>query len=155
MLNTRNFGIVHGEVMNKPRLYTNQDGSKKVLMKVAAENNYENKKSGKRDKQFIPLEGYIPYSISSIIAPMYETLQPKDIVTISYTVKTPQYTNKKNQTVNGLILHIETLQIEQRANMDDTTIEPPITMELPPETEPSVQTDTYDFPDIPEITLDF
>lgn len=64
-LNQNNFGIVTGRLTRDVTVFENKDGSKKVLVNVAVDNNYESR-DGKRHSQFLPLEAYVPATVEGL-----------------------------------------------------------------------------------------
>ena len=58
-MNMNNFGIVDGHMARDPKIFTNADGSRKVMVSVAAQHDYKSK-DGKRGVDYLQLEAFIP-----------------------------------------------------------------------------------------------
>lgn len=108
-MNIRNFGVAEGRLTRDPYIVENKDGSKKVMLTVAAQNDFKNK-DGKRDSQFISLEGFIPAGKDTGV---YTLLHKGDMVGLGYTVRTNNYTDKKGETVYSQVLFIQTVDLRE------------------------------------------
>ena len=108
-MNIRNFGVAEGRLTRDPYIVENKDGSKKVMLTVAAQNDFKNK-DGKRDSQFISLEGFIPAGKDTGV---YTLLHKGDMVGLGYTVRTNNYTDKKGGTVYSQVLFIQTVDLRE------------------------------------------
>lgn len=108
-MNIRNFGVAEGRLTRDPYIVENTDGSKKVMLTVAAQNDFKNK-DGKRDSQFISLEGFIPAGKDTGV---YTLLHKGDMVGLGYTVRTNNYTDKKGETVYSQVLFIQTVDLRE------------------------------------------
>ena len=108
-MNIRNFGVAEGRLTRDPYIVENRDGSKKVMLTVAAQNDFKNK-DGKRDSQFISLEGFIPAGKD---AGVYTLLHKGDMVGLGYTVRTNNYTDKNGETVYSQVLFIQTVDLRE------------------------------------------
>lgn len=114
-MNTNNFAISTGRLTKNPIVMENKDGSKKVLITVAAQDNYKGK-DGKRGSQFIPLEGFVP---SGKALGVYEKMHQGDQITAQYTVKNNNYTDKSGEEVYGLTLQIESVTLLESKSVTD------------------------------------
>lgn len=108
-MNIRNFGVAEGRLTRDPYIVENTDGSKKVMLTVAAQNDFKNR-DGKRDSQFISLEGFIPAGKDTGV---YTLLHKGDMVGLGYTVRTNNYTDKKGETVYSQVLFIQTVDLRE------------------------------------------
>lgn len=110
--NTRNLGIATGRLTREANIYENKDGSHKVKLTVAVKDNFKSK--GEFGTQFVPVEAFVPKD--SKILPVYEGLAKGDLVSVSYSVVTPEpYTDKNGVTQYPVVLQIQSI---------DTTLEP-------------------------------
>lgn len=117
MMNMNNYGIATGRLTRDPAIYQNADGSHKVKMTIAAQNNYRNKQTGERAAQFLPLECYVPVDASMSV---YDYMHKGDKITVQYTVRNTQYTNAENENIYGVILCIENIRLDETKSNTDT-----------------------------------
>lgn len=110
MMNMNNYGIATGRLTRDPAIYQNADGSHKVKITIAAQNNYRNKTTGERAAQFLPLECYVPADGTMNV---YDYMHKGDKVTIQYTVKNTQYINAENENIYGVVLCIENIRLDE------------------------------------------
>ena len=109
MLNMSNFGMCEGRVTKKPVMMDNKDGSKKVFVTLAVQDNFASGTDKERKTQFINLEGFVPKDRKSSV---YEKLEVGDKVAIQYRVETPSY-EKGGQKVYRTVLVIENVQFKE------------------------------------------
>lgn len=111
-MNMRNYGIGTGRLTEDPRIFTNADGSKKVRITLACQNNFK-EKDGTRKSQFLPMERFIP--ANGDLGP-YEGLGKGDLVTVQYSLRNNNYTDK-----SGVAHYDLTVQIEQITMLEPKT----------------------------------
>ncbi len=104
MKNIRNYGVVTGRLAKDLAVYDNRDGSRKILMLVAAQDNYTDSE-GNRSCQFIPLEAFIPANQKN--NGVFGYIGCGDLISCSYTVRNNTYTDKDGKTVYSNVLLIE------------------------------------------------
>ena len=109
MLNMSNFGMCEGRITKKPVAMDNKDGSKKVFVTLAVQDNFASGKDKERKTQFLNLEGFVPKDRQSSV---YEKLEVGDKVAIQYRVETPSY-EKDGQTIYKTALVIENIQFKE------------------------------------------
>ena len=109
MLNLSNYGIGEGRITKKPVMMDNKDGSKKVFVTLAVQDNFTSGSDKERKTQFINLEGFVPKDRKSSV---YEKLEVGDKVAIQYRVETPSY-EKDGQTIYKTALVIENIQFKE------------------------------------------
>lgn len=110
MLNLNNYGIVTGRLTTDPFIYQNNDGSRKIRITLAVNDNYKNT-DGKRSTQFLPLEAFIPVDRKLGV---FDMIHAGDKISAAYTVKNNNYTDKNtNKMVYGLVLQIERISFEE------------------------------------------
>ena len=109
-MNVDNFGLVSGRLVSDPQILSNSNGSRKVRLTLAAQNNYKDA-NNERGAQFLPLEAYIaPDKDPKVFTMMHQG----DHITIHYTVKNNNYTDKNTQQpVYGLTLQIEHVKLNE------------------------------------------
>lgn len=93
--NQNNFGILNGRLTKDPVSFENKDGSKKVLVTVAVDNNYTSR-DGKRHSQFISAEAFVPATVEGL--GVFEHVAKGDMVGLMTHLESDQYT-KDGQTV--------------------------------------------------------
>jgi len=106
-INTSNFGIAQGRLTKDPVFFDNKDGSKKVMITVAAQDSFKNA-SGERTTQFIQLEGFISNKSNGI--GVYAYMHKGDMVNVAYGVRTNNY-EKDGKTVYSQVLSINGVQL--------------------------------------------
>ena len=104
MRNLRNFGVATGRLAKGLTIHNNKDGSRKIYLVVAAPDNYTNK-DGVKESQFIPLEAFI--SASQETNGVYDYLDCGDLISVSYSIRNNNYTNKDGVAVYGQVLLAE------------------------------------------------
>ena len=109
MMNLSNYGMCEGRVTKKPVAMDNKDGSKKVFVTLAVQDNFASGKDKERKTQFLNLEGFVPKDRQSSV---YEKLEVGDKVAIQYRVETPSY-EKDGQTIYKTALVIENTQFKE------------------------------------------
>ena len=109
MLNMSNFGIVEGRVTKAPVVMDNKDGSKKVFVTVAAQDNFASGTDKERKTQFVNLEGFVPKDRKSSV---YDKLEVGDKIAVQYRIETPAY-EKDGQKVYKTALVIENIQFKE------------------------------------------
>ena len=90
-MNIRNYGVVEGRLTRNPAIFSNSDGSKKVMLTLASRRNFKNS-TGKTDSDFVAVEAYISKDAKS--NGVYDLIHQGDLVGVSYTVRTSSYTDK-------------------------------------------------------------
>lgn len=108
-MNMNNFGIVDGRMARDPKIFTNADDSRKVMVSVAAQHDYKSK-DGKRGVDYLQLEAFIPADKQGNGA--FDYLHKGDRVAFQYTVK--QNTFEKNgKTIYNQVLSIEKTNLKE------------------------------------------
>lgn len=110
MFNLNNYGVATGRLTADPFVYQNADGSQKVRITLATNDNYKNA-DGKRSTQFLPFEAFIPAERNLGVFDMIHT---GDKISIAYTVKNNNYRDKStNEMIYGIVLQIEKISLEE------------------------------------------
>lgn len=110
MFNLNNYGVATGRLTSDPFVYQNTDGSQKVRITLAANDNYKNA-DGKRSTQFLPFEAFIPAERNLGV---FSMIHSGDKISVAYTVKNNNYRDKNtNEMIYGIILQIEKISLEE------------------------------------------
>lgn len=109
-MNIRNFGIVKGRLTKDLVVFTNTDGSKKIMLTIAAQDNFKNK-DGQRDSQFISLEAFVPAGQKN--NGVFDYMEKGTEVAVEYTVRTNNYTDKNGEMVYGQVLFVQSVDLEE------------------------------------------
>lgn len=94
-LNQCNNGTLVGNLAKDPVVFDNTDGSKKVILTVAAQRNYKDKKTGKREADFVTVERFVPANQKMGV---FDYCKKGQGVIVTYTVQ-PQSYEKNGETV--------------------------------------------------------
>lgn len=109
MLNMSNYGIVEGRLTKAPVVMDNKDGSKKVFVTVAVQDNFASGAEKERKTQFVNLEGFVPKDRKTSV---YDKLEVGDKIAVQYRIETPSY-EKDGQRVYRTVLTIESVQFKE------------------------------------------
>lgn len=104
MKNIRNQGMVIGRLARDPMVYNNRGGSRKILLTVAAQDNYVGK-NGKRESQFVSLEAFVKGNQRG--NGVYDYLNTGDLVSCSFSVRNNTYVDKNGETIYGQVLLVD------------------------------------------------
>lgn len=115
MANVRNQGIATGRLTKAIAAFKNSDGSRKMMVTLAVPNNYKDAE-GKQTSEFIQLEGYVPADKEDGV---YALMHEGDLVSIGYSVKTNNYTDKDGQAVYGQVLRINSVELLETKAVTD------------------------------------
>ena len=85
-----NVGTI-GRLASDPKVFENQDGSKKVLFTVYADRNYTDR-NGKRGSDALPFEAFVPAKVPGI-GP-YANVHKGDLVAVSSVLRMDNYTDE-------------------------------------------------------------
>ena len=112
MANLNNYGHIEGRLTKNPVYFTNRDGSKKVMLTVAAKRNYKNKATGQVDSDFIEVEGFVSAGVPGL--GIYDYLSARDRVGIGYSVQSSRYQDKTTgQMVYKQVLRIQDVALRE------------------------------------------
>lgn len=110
MFNLNNYGVATGRLTADPFVYQNVDGSQKVRITLATNDNYKNA-DGKRSTQFLPFEAFIPAERNLGV---FSMIHSGDKISVAYTVKNNNYRDKNtNEMIYGIVLQIEKISLEE------------------------------------------
>lgn len=116
-MNTRNFGIAEGRLTRNPAILMNKDGSAKVKLTIAAQDNFQNKDSGKRGSQFINLDAFV--RAEKVDTCVYNAMHEGDLICAHYTVKTNNYKDADGKDVYDQILQIQEVDLRESKSVTD------------------------------------
>lgn len=117
-MNLRNNCVLEGRLTKDPVVFTNKDGSRKIMITVAVENNYKNRK-GEKESQFIPLEAFI--SSKNENNGVYDHIHEGDLIGAQYEVRNNNYT-KNGEKVFDLILFINQIDLKESKSVTDARL---------------------------------
>lgn len=101
-MNVRNYGCITGRLTKEPKVFTNSDGSRKVMLTVAAQQNFKNA-GGERGTDFVNLEAFVSNQSQGL--GVYEYMHTGDMVGLAYTVKSNSY-EKNGETIYAQVLQV-------------------------------------------------
>lgn len=115
MANIKNYGVAIGRLVKDPVVFSNKDGSKKVMITLAVQDNYKSA-DGTKGSQFIALEAFV--SNKSTGNTVYDYMHKGDKVGVEYTVRTNNYKDAKGEDVYSQVLFIQSadLSFETKAS---------------------------------------
>ena len=120
MMNLNNYGMLTGRLAKDVLVFDNKDGSRKVKLTLAVQNNYRNKNSGEHEAQFIPAEAFIPSGKTGLGA--YDYMHKGDKITVQYAVKATHYTDVSSTEIYAVVLQIENVRLDEtRTNTETKT----------------------------------
>ena len=91
MTNPANNAGTIGRLASDPKVFENEDGSKKILFTVYADRNYTDR-NGKRGSDALPFEAFVPAKVSGI-GP-YANVHKGDLVAVSSVLRMDNYTDE-------------------------------------------------------------
>lgn len=98
--NPNNMVLLHGNLAADPKIFDNQDGSKKVMFTVACQRPRKNAE-GKRDADFIQCEHFISKDAKSMGPYDPQYMKKGTQVSVAATIETGRYEAKESgDTVN-------------------------------------------------------
>lgn len=109
-MNQRNFGIVEGRLTREPKVFENENGSKKVVLTLATKRNYKNS-DGKVESDFVGLEGFVAPNAKGL--GVYDYMHKGDLVGAEYTVRTGSYTDKNGEEQYTQALFIQSIDLKE------------------------------------------
>ena len=90
-INTRNYGVFTGRLTKDPKVFANSDGSRKVIVTVAARDNFKGK-DGSQGSQFVDFTAFVSKDAS---APVYDMMHEGDLISLTYELRNDNYTDSK------------------------------------------------------------
>lgn len=132
-LNPKNFGIAIGRLTRDITRFTNNDGSQKLMIHLAVDNNFLSRDK-QRHSQFLDFEAYIPAGREFKV---YDLMHKGSMVELQYSLRSNTY-ERDGQTVYTQTAQIETVQLlesksaaeaRRAAAADEAPFEAPATMD--------------------------
>ena len=105
MENLRNSCKFVGRLSKDPKVITNKDGSKKVLITIACENNYKTK--GERKAQFVPVQAFVSADKTNTV---YDYMHSGDLIAVSCEFRNNDY-EKDGEMVYTMVMAIQTVDL--------------------------------------------
>ena len=118
-MNLSNFGLAEGRAASDPTIRTNKDGSKKAFLTIAVQNNYKNKSTGKRDVQFIPVEGFVPKDTQG--NGVYDLIHKGDKIAVAYELRNDSF-EKNGTTEYRLVAKINQVDLKESKTVTDARL---------------------------------
>lgn len=118
-MNMRNFGIAEGRLTRDITVFENSDGSHKVMLTIAAQDNFKGR-DGSRKSQYISLEAFVPAGPGLGV---YEHLSKGDMVGVEYTVKSNSYKDKDGKDVYSTVLAIQNIDLKETKGSKNARLE--------------------------------
>lgn len=97
MANPNNFGVLTGRLTQDPRVFTNKDGSKSVLINLAVEDNFVSGEDRKAKTHFPPVRAYVPASVDGIGS--WGRTHKGDLISVATRISAEPYDNKDGERV--------------------------------------------------------
>lgn len=110
--NHDNFGFISGRLVKDPLIRDNANGSKTVLITVAAKNNYKDS-NGDYTTEFVQLKGFVREGAE---LGAYGFMKKGAPWSFMYSVKTNNYTDKDGVAHYGQELRVESAQVKETKN---------------------------------------
>ena len=121
MSNVRNEGTVIGRLTRDITVFTNSDGSHKVLFTVAAQDNFKSGVDKTRKTQFVPLEAFVSKYSNGL--GVYGYMHKGDLVAVNYTVKSSSYQDRSGQTRYTIALSVTSVELmESKAAAEERRV---------------------------------
>lgn len=110
-MNLRNFGIIEGRLTKEPVIFENSDGSRKIMLTVAAADNFK-KADGTRGTQFVNLEAFVPAARGGDLG-AYAYMHKGDMVGLHYEVRTNNFTKADGTVEYGQVLQVQSVDLKE------------------------------------------
>ena len=114
--NLRNFGILEGRLTKNPVVFPNKDGSRKVMLTLAVQENYKGK-DGKTPTSFINVEAFVPAGKNLGV---YDCMHEGDRIGVEFTVRPNNYKDEKSgDMVYGQVLLVQNVDLKESKSVTD------------------------------------
>lgn len=119
MSNISNYGQAIGRATKNPQVFTNKDGSRKVMLTVAAQDNFTSGTGDDKSKKtrFIPVEGFIRANKQG--NGVYDLIHEGDLIAVTYSVRNNNYTDAAGNAQYGIVLNVEDIQLLESKSVTD------------------------------------
>lgn len=115
-MNLRNYGVAIGRLTKDPVSFTNSDGSRKVMLTIAAQDNFRSGPDKKKDSQFIEVEAFLSKDTKG--DGVYGYMHKGDLIGVEYTVKSSSY-EKDGKTVYAQSLMVQSVDLMEGKRTTD------------------------------------
>lgn len=115
-MNMRNTGIAEGRLTKDPVVFKNQDGSRKIMFTIAAQDNFKSG-DGKNGTQFIPVQAFV--SKDRADNGVYDLLKKGTLVSVEYQVRNNNYTDKSGNAVYDIVLLAQSVDLKESKSAVD------------------------------------
>ncbi|MFJ5071708.1 single-stranded DNA-binding protein [Kitasatospora sp. NPDC088556] len=112
MANPRNNGQLIGRLANDPKVFTNKDGSKKVLFTVFTDRAYTNA-ANQRDSDAVPVEAFVRAQTQG--AGPYDNIHKGDLVAVGFTLRMDRYSKGGEQVFDLKVISEDITFLEPRS----------------------------------------
>jgi single-strand DNA-binding protein len=107
--------VITGRASKAVSAFQNQDGSRKMMLSVAVQQDYKGK-DGKVGTDFINVEGYVPANKSDGV---YACINKGDLISVTGRIASNNYTDKDGKAVYGQVLRIEKIALLESKAVTD------------------------------------
>lgn len=108
MANLRNSGRVIGRLTKDPVVFVNKDGSRKIMLTVAARDNFK-AKDGSTGTQFVPVEAFVPAGKKG--NGVYDYMAKGHMIGIEYEVRNNNYKDKNGKDHYEISLLVQAVDL--------------------------------------------
>jgi len=116
MSNLRNMYLFEGRLAKAPIFLDNKDGSKKVLLTIAIQNDFKNKKTGDKDSQFIPFQGFIAAGKGKGV---YDFIEKGSLIGGAAELRNNNYDAADGTKVYGIVNVIQKIDLKESKSTTD------------------------------------
>ncbi|MFC4048317.1 single-stranded DNA-binding protein [Actinomadura syzygii] len=109
MSNPVNTGTVIGRLARDVKIFSNQDGSKKVAFTVYADRNYKNAQ-GETPADAIPVEAFVRKDTDVDKTP-FAMIHRGDLIALDTSLRMDHYTNRAGEEVFELKVNVENIKL--------------------------------------------
>jgi single-strand DNA-binding protein len=112
MSNPRNNGNIVGRLAGDPKVFENNDGSKKVLFSVFADRNFTNA-AGERQSDAIPVEAFVRSQVSG--TGPFANIHKGDLVALGTTLRMDRYVKNGGEVFDLKVIVEDITFLEPRS----------------------------------------
>lgn len=107
--------VITGRASKAISAFQNQDGSRKMMLSIAVQQDYKNK-DGKVGTDFINVEGYVPANKGDGV---YACINKGDLISVTGRIASNNYTDKDGKAVYGQVLRVEKIALLESKAVTD------------------------------------
>ena len=116
MANLANMGQVIGRATKNPAVYPNKDGSRKIMLTVAATDNFASGADKKKQTRYVPLEAFVRADKQG--NGVYDLIHEGDLIAAAYSVRNNNF-EKDGVMQYGIVLNIEDVTLLESKAVTD------------------------------------